>query len=357
VDTARIPIDVSWESLTRRIRIVPRVALNLRETYTVQLAPGIATATGHALGQTSLWQFTTNSLRRPEPALPLGGAGFESPFATLAWAKTDAGVGSVSYELYVDADSAVVAARGVMPRTLTRPHYLPGARWTMGARYYWAVTAVNATTGERLSGAVRAFTIVSAGTPIDSLVVDATDWSYLRWDLNEPRNRTQFCRPTDLVTGSLFVCTIRWPLRAAAGQLRLAGAVLTTAMNPSRNAAPSIWAGSADWSTCALGYPGPPFFDSESYLADGIQQGFTNQLRYESDRLTTHFEAASRVDDVYGYVLRSGSTLAYGSPTYPVPSYRPVLRLYYYRLPPAPGAPAAPAVAAAAPTAAAHPLH
>ena len=42
----------------------------------------------------------------------------------------------------------------------TEPHLVPRKRWPLGARLYWAVTAINQTSVEQIGAQVGAFTVI-----------------------------------------------------------------------------------------------------------------------------------------------------------------------------------------------------
>jgi hypothetical protein len=344
IETVRQPITVWYDPATRRIRVVPDQPLTLYETYTVELSATISTVDGHPLGQSVSWQFTVSSLLRPQPAYPPAGPGYQSPFVALTWSGPPFTDLDVSFEVYAGADSAAIAARSVAPIGVTqKKYYLPRTRWSLGTRYFWAITAANASTLDRLDGAVASFTTPPANTPIDSMVVAASEWSRLYWDAN-PQYRERVCQPESLTTGPNYSCSLRWPLSTVASTLRLAGATLWMTMMPIRSSRPNIWAVRARWGNCVLGYPGPPFVDDDAMLADGVQVPSTSLLRYESDVFTAHLEALSRLPGFFGYAMRSQGNQVYGSPNAFNVANRPVLKLYYYRTSPAPSgsAPATP---------------
>jgi len=352
LDTVRLPASLLYDASSRRLRIVPGVVLALRRTYTVEISPGVETAAGVPLGQTYFWQFTTNSLRRPLPSAPDSSALDESPYALLRWQGTEATAGGAAFELYVGTDSAAVAARGIAFFTRdTLNYHLPRNRWALGTPFYWSVTAVNKTTGERLAGPVWRFQTLPPGTPVDSLVVPAADWGVF----------CQYCGPSSRVTcntGSIaagqsypnYNNGIHWNFQSAAGR-KLAGARLTLTFNTANvgddltTYQPTIHRAVAPWAPCTYSEttPKPDLIE----LAFGVQEPGTSRERFESDRLTSHLEATVRYSGFYGYSIRTTRNISFASPANASDLTRPGLKLYYYRLPPAPASAKAPAAGTA----------
>jgi hypothetical protein len=330
LDTVRIPVTITYDVATRTIRLAPRAVLALRRTFTVELTPGVATADGRPLGQTYFWQFTTNSLRRPVVPIPASGTRDESPFALLQWIGTEPLAGTIVYEVYVGADASDVAARSAeLKHTSSRAHLLPSARWGFGALLYWSVIAINQSTGERLEGPLWSFETLPAGTPVDSMIVPGADWGHYR----HPIGAT--CGASQITSGPNYNNGMRWALRQTAGGLKLAGARLTMYRTTSGNLAsslPAIHPAFESWVPCTYS-SSTPRVDTGTELARGVQVGTSQEVRYESDAFTAHLEANERYGVVYGYSFRSAADLTYYSPF----SFfgLPVLRLYYYRTPPA----------------------
>jgi hypothetical protein len=338
VDVRYYPVTVTWDASALRIRLQPRTSIILRETYTVELSPEIRTPTGERLGQTYAWQFTTNSLRRPLALLPQDGSAAESPLAPLVWGATETSAGTIEYETWLGIDSTAIASHAISSVARGgRAHVLFSSRLALGTTYYWTVTARNLSTGERLDGEVRRFTTVSSGAPVDSLVVPAADWSFYRFDPNNSNNNRQFCGGTILTTGSTYNCAVHWRVRESAQSLRLAGAALRLRMDPIRNSLPTLWSTTDAWGECGVGFPGPPYAESDGLLADGIQVTGDGVLLYQTDRLAAHLQGIARADGFFGYLLRSSATQSYDTPTDADPARRPALTLYYYRVPPGPG--------------------
>src|SRR5262249_53118161 len=121
------------------------------------------------------FQFTTNSLRRLVYDFPLQGD-LEGPLTTVGWGGTQGPTNNLVYELYASTDSQQVLARTaplLMRSVLTR--FVPAAAWPMGSTVYWSITSENRTTHERLDASLRSFRTVDASTPLDSIVISASD--------------------------------------------------------------------------------------------------------------------------------------------------------------------------------------
>ena len=84
---------------------------------------------------------------------------------------------------------------------------------------------------------------------------------------------------------------------------------------------------------CGVGLGGPPYYETDGFLANGELVPGTNRLHFASDRLTSHLQGMARGDGFFGYMLRSNPTQGYRSPTDTVASRRPELKLFYYRDP------------------------
>ena len=130
-DTRRLPITLSWDQATRRLAITPLGGLALRQTYTVELASTLRLVDGRALGQTYAWQFTTNSLFRPQSPLPMDGRRDQSAFVALRWGGlTGSPGGPVAYEIHAGPDSAQVADPADPPLAVVATGtFVPRTRW------------------------------------------------------------------------------------------------------------------------------------------------------------------------------------------------------------------------------------
>jgi hypothetical protein len=332
LDTVRIPVTLTYDGATRTLRLAPRTLLALLRTYTVEITSGVGTAGGHPLSQAGFWQFRTNGLRRLENPTPAAGTAGESPFAFLRWGETETSAGSVVYRIHAGTDSAAIAARAPAPvRSGAEPYLVPTRPWPLGTRLYWAVTATNQTSGERLDGPVWSFETLPPGLPVDSLVVPAPEWGYYE---RTPNRVT--CRGDYVFCGASYNDGIHWSLRETAAGLKLAGArvrVYGVSNNPV-SGAPGLYPVKEPWAACAYGATTPKV--ELVKLADAVRIGLSTYAIFESDALTATLEAGARYDYVYGFSLRAGLNVGFLSPRYA--SDGPRLTLYYYRVPPAPGA-------------------
>jgi len=336
LDTVRIPVTLAYDATTRTLRLAPRTLLALLRTYTVEITREVETAAGRPLSQAGFWQFRTNGLRRLENPTPPAGTAGESPFAFLRWGETDPSAGSILYRVYAAADSAAIAARSPVPvRSGPEPYLVPARPWALGARLYWAVSATNQTTGERLDGPVWSFETLPPGLPVDSLVVPAPEWGYYQRTAN-----LTTCHGEYLYAGASYNDGVHWSLRETAAGLKLAGArirVYGIANNPV-SGQPGIYPVREPWASCAYSATIPKVENSK--LADAVRIGLSPYAIFESDALTAHLEAGARYSFVSGFSLRAGQNVGFLSPLYGSEGLR--LVLYYYRTPPAPGAAAVP---------------
>lgn len=329
VDDARIPVDVAYQADTRRIRIVPRTLLGLRQTHTVRLMPDITDQDGAKLGTTFFWQFTTNGVRRIESPLPPTGTLDESPFVRLAWSGTEAEAGPVQYRVYSGEDSVAVAAHASTYHDVTRtPRYLPRERWPLGATIYWTVVATNQVSGDHLDSPVWRVGIMPAGFPIDSLVVGADQWGYYF----RPSRRA-FCAASSIVSGPDYLCAVRYRFGNVPRDIRLAGAAVTITGGTSVPALrPALWGTLLPWvGTCGLSDAGVPV-DEDLGALGNVTTLYTSRVyfRFDADVVASHVEAAARYGDAYGYAIRSEANLSFstivGETVFP-------LRIYFYRMP------------------------
>ncbi len=343
IDTRRLPILVRWDGAHRRIVVTPLATIRLLQTYTVQLSPNLRSLSGAALGTSWSWQFTVNSVRRPTAPAPADGTAGESPFVALAWSGNGSGDGAASYEVYAGTDSAAVAARAA-PRlyagSLTR--ILPRTRWAQDRPVYWAVTSINALTGEHLRGPVWRFAAVSASLPVDSLQVPLGFSDYALRGVQG--SVLAVCQGTELVFGPSYVAGLAWNLGGVPSAIRLAGARLVLSATPGNEAslaasATGLWYTTGTWQCARINLSGTPATnEADGHLAAG-QADAPGRVRFESDTLTAHLEACVRLTGYYGYLLRASAEVHCASEADPVRG--PRLTLYYYRLPAAASALAA----------------
>ena len=319
VDSRRLPVTVVWDGATRRIVLRPADPFQLGETYTVELSPDVAGADGTLLGTRYWWQFTVAGIRRLEHPFPGSASVGESPFTPLGWDRTEASAGTVIYDVYAGDDSATVAARQLAPAgRVTRAEFVRlGAHWASGQTYYWAVTAHNQTTGERLEGPVWSFRTVPADALQDSVVVIAN-----RWGFYARNTRTSSCLGSTVNSGPNFACVVGFDLAQIRPRRRIAGARIytsTSVQNPPNSYIASTQA-RVTIDPCNFGAVGIPVADQ--VLSTRRQVG-PFLIEYRSDALTAHLAAAHYGFTVSGYYLGSDATVSYGAP--------PTLTLYFYR--------------------------
>ena len=229
VDTRRLPITVSYDPVTQRVLINASANLALFKTHTVEFEPGLRTADGDSLGQIYFWQFTTTSVRRPRAPYPPDSATGESPFAELLWQGTEITDGSIAYDLFTGTDSGAVAARTTLPTRLAAPQYLPVARWPQDVANYWSIRATNLNTGEQSEGPVWRFDPLPSSTPIDSVVVPMSHWSYGFTRSFTPFGYSPVCDPPYFWVGGMYDNLQRWDLSTQGPGTRLAGATINAA--------------------------------------------------------------------------------------------------------------------------------
>ena len=346
-DTQRLPATRTWDPATRRLRIVPTDRLGLRETYTIELSASIRFTDGTTLGQLQSWQFTTNSLRRPESPLPMNGRLDQSPFVALRWGGlTESSAGPIAYDIHAGADSLAVldpSLPAVPPLVSTTAAILvPRTRWRQDGPTYWAVHALNLATGERLIGPVWRFQTFPADAAYDSIAVGAVDWDWVESN-NTGRQR---CTEDSLVIGvrTNIISTIRWNMGVPDTNVRLTGAAIE--MTPRYYATvpavvgPSVWYAVTAFPGCSHGVPatGPPVTDetdARGKLADAIVLR-PDRIRFESDALAAHAEVTQRLGGFYGYLFRADRRRSYFGAGAGSPIVRAQLWLYIYRPPTGP---------------------
>ena len=326
LDTVRIPVELTYDGLSRTIHLKTLRRLELVRTYPVEITRGVLTAAGPPLAEAFFWQFRTNSLRHLTEQTPASGTSRESPYALMQWTRTEPSAGTIIYEVYVGDDSTLVAARSAPPaRIVAAPYYLPPRSWGLARRVYWAITATNQTTTERLVGPVWRFETLPAGLPVDSLSVspDHSGW------INIPQNRSG-CNGS-MASGPSYNDGIHWPLREQAGGLKLAGArlVITTSNINLSVIRPSIRPIPNPWTPCVFSFNSPQVVYLD--LAAGFQIGTAGRFALESESFAAHVEAAARYGVIYGFSIGSAVDASWNN--------RPAMTLYYYRVPPAPAAP------------------
>jgi hypothetical protein len=332
LDTRRISSTVTYDAATRRILIRPTVPLALLRTHTVEITPAVATAEHGTLGETFFWQFRTIGVRRPgNPAPP--GTIEQSPFVALSWTGTDLGIGVLSYDVYVGADSAAVASHAVPPFQTSSPFYLPSQSWPLAQEFYWSVVARNQTTDEHLEGPVWRFETMEAGAPIDSIILTPDYWGYYYRTA-----RRQLCN-SGLATGPDYNCAIHYPLSRLPSDIRLAGASFLITPTTQTNLAarlPVVFDSKQNWTECVISYPGPPDIGNAGLLARGqiVRFSGTDRYLFQSDTLTAFVEAAVKQPGFYGFILGSSLNTGYQTPATSGIGLAQ-LKIYYYVSPPA----------------------
>lgn len=318
-DTRRISAAVSYERLSRRIVVVPRVPLGLRLAYTVVLSGRVRAADGTALGQDYAWQFVTSSIRQASYVLPVPGQ-LASPVAALQWASPDATPGTLVFELYAGSDSAAVADRRV-PYVYRGSGglYLPRAYWPAGSNVYWAVTTEHLQTHERLVSPVTSFPVYPANAPTQDLVVRASDWGG-----QQAGNRTQYCGASVLNAGPGWIAGVRFGIGGALFPSNVARVRVRMNAVSGQSFVPSLGlsAALATWSACLFSYPLVPPADPSGPLA--LAQATSGSgLVFDSAALAAHVEATKRFPGLFGYLLTCPDGvvgLAAGSPDYEPPT-------------------------------------
>jgi hypothetical protein len=335
-DTRRLPITITCDAVTRRLRITPRDRLGLRQTYTVELASTIRSMNGTTLGQSYFWQFTTNSLRRPESPSPMDRSLQESPFVALRWGGlTESTAGVSTYEIHIGPDSVQVADPSDPPLdVLATGSFVPRTRWRQGGSNYWAVHARNTVTGERLVSPVWRFDTYPLDTPVDSVAAAVQDWDWV-----DPANARNRCTEDSLAMGPNFTSTIRWVLSPPDTAAKLAGVAIELTPRYAAVAAiagPSVWYAVSTWMGCNQSATGPPNTDeTQGKLADAVVLA-PNRIRFSSDALAAHVEASRRFGGYYGYLFRSPVRRSFYGPGAGSTVVRAVMWMYVYRPAPAP---------------------
>ena len=339
VDTRRLPISVSWDPARKRVTITPAGLLALLRTHTVEFSANLKTADGTALGTAWSWQFTTLGIRPPLSPIPADRGTGESPFVTLAWLGTDPTVGAISYNVYVGADSAAVAAHAV-PRlaSVTAASYQPSRRWVQDQPMYWLVETINATSAESYDGAVWRFDPLPSSTPIDTVFTTASDWFFGAITVGFfGSSYISRCNADSLISGNADNF-IRFGFPGLGPSVRLAGAALELPAFRGYTAAPGYFsaiAGVASTGNVCTGSPPPVVLPrAAGTIAFGeVIPG--NSFRYANDLFAAMVEGGIRRGERTSFSFSSGLRL--GLATFPAPA----IKLFVYH-------PAAAPVAAAA---------
>jgi hypothetical protein len=333
IDTRRIPMDVVYEGITRRIRVIPRAILDLSRTYTVEFSPRIQAQDGTTLGTTYFWQFTTNSLRRVRYDYPAP-TSLEGPFSSVAWSGNGPPVTGIQYDVYASTDLNAVLGRSILPVAHTPfLSFSPRHPWPLGATVYWAVDGINLATGEVLQGPVAQYQVLPEGTPVDSFTVATQDYG----GIQNSRNAPQLCTSATLSAGSLYNSGIRWLVSGTRDTLRLAGVsaelwLTVNSVGVTESAQPALWSAQNPWLACNFIFPGPPFPNTGGGLAFGHADADPSHVVFRSDTLTSFVEQMARRNAGQGFLLRAVSTINFSSPA----TRPPAMKVYYYRSPAAP---------------------
>jgi len=333
IDDVRVPVSVRWRADSNRVVVTPQQPLKLATTYTVELSPDLRTANGVALGATYWWQFTTNSLFLPGGPGPVDGAAGQSPFVALSW-RSDvlATPGGVGYDVYAGADSAAVAARAV-PRVTSVVGSLTvrPTPWPLASRTWWALTAFNLTTGERLDGPVWRFdTVDPAAARLDSVSIYATMWG---WASLVYRTRVG-CSSADFISGYGYKCGVLWAYNASQAPV-FAGARVTLWTTASyADSVPTdlpLLACTSDFATnCSFSYDGVPYVDEGRGALAWAVFPAPRQIVLESDALSAYVAEVMARGLRRGFFLRTPREVHYVSGSSIDPSVRPTLVLRYY---------------------------
>ncbi|HEV2106434.1 MAG TPA: hypothetical protein VGU27_11975, partial [Candidatus Eisenbacteria bacterium] len=234
----------------------------------------------------------------------------EGPLSALGWGGNGPPVATIAYDVYVGTDSALVDTRQVPPQPRTPfVQLLPAARWPLGAVFYWAVTAVQLQTGERLNGALRRFRTLPADTPVDSLTLAVGAWG----GASRTNASLQRCSLNAIFSGPDFTAGVEWDLAPLPAGSRLAAARLVLHTAPAyaaqlAAAAPQVFAPQNPWLACACGFPGPPYHDPTGFLANGVPGPDPLAVQFASDRLAAFLEAEE------SGLLSGGTTFASNVP-------------------------------------------
>lgn len=306
IDDARHPITARYDAATRRIVITPLAPLALRTVYTVELSTQVRTVDGVPFPRTYFWQFSTNSLHRPAVPVPADGTTGESPFVTLLWSGNTDSPDGVRYQIYAGADSARVAARGdsAIGVSVETERCMPRVRWAEGARTWWSLRLSNLTTGEVVDGPVWRFDTLGPGlAPVDSTVVDPSEWGYQLTNINRG------CSSSLIITGNIALMRFL-PTALAGSNARLAGMRLvmntTTGFPIPPAGAITIWGLAGPYQACGtIWNTTPPSGDTSLGALAAVRPDSGTVVVFQSDAFTAHFEDVQR-HGYLGYVLVSG---------------------------------------------------
>jgi len=334
LDGQRIPITVSYDTTLQRVTLKPRVVLDLQRTYTVEFSTAVKGADGAPLPSGVFYQFTTNSLRRPTYDFPLAPS-LEGPVATLGWGGTQGPTNNIVYELYASTDSnAVLARTAPMLARNVFTRFVPSAAWPMGATLYWAVTAVNLTTNERLAGSMVSFQTLDTSTPLDSITIPARDHGG-----RAPTGFTQQqCGLQSFSTGGSFNGAVHWDVGQLPATARLQSVsvklnIWSADTSTVEGTQPALWMAQNEWLACSMNAPGPPFAELTGFLADATTEDSKTAV-FSSDRLAGLLEAQLRGRGLlYGTLVKASHVVSFHSTLSGDFASRPSAVVRFYRSP------------------------
>ena len=334
LDGQRLAIDVSYDGITRRVFLRPRVTLALQRTYTAEFSPSIKGLDGTPLPEGVFFQFTTNSLRRVTYDFPVEDA-LEGRVTALGWAGTIGAQSNIFHEVYASEDSAAVVQRTapILQRTVfTR--FVAASVWRPGSRVWWAVTSENLVTRERENGPLRSFRVLDDAVLIDSLVVRLQDFG---GGTVQNRN-TQFCASQLLPCGPSFNGALHWNFGVLPANARIVDVRMRLWFSDGSSGLfpttlPAVWLAQNDWSACAVGAPGPPFNETSGLLASAYTVD-ASEMGFQSTRLAAFAEAAMRRRTfVYGTLIRMQANANVHSPNSNDQAKVPLMVVRFQRLP------------------------
>jgi Bacterial Ig-like domain len=297
LDTQRIPISVTWDGATRRVVIRPLTPMTYARTHTVEFASTLRTADGGTLTGGYTWQFRVVGAADPAPIWPASGVVNESPVVMLEWRGTDTAAGALRYEIHAGTDSSAVATRsGPILATTTSPDRVTPANWPLGTTIYWAVTAINASTGDMRTGAMASFTTLPVGTAVTTQRVPLLDWGYVG------TGRPASCG-VGLTVRPDYLTTMRWNLRGRHPDWRLASVSLELGVDDTLGNV-RLWGTRDSWQPCSMTPGGPPSREPAWGSGPGTGVG-KGRLRFGSVALASIAEAITRGRAVDGFIVTS----------------------------------------------------
>ena len=311
LDTQRVSCAISYEPAPRRIRLRPRVTLQLQRTYTVEFAADLQALDGTSLGERRFFQFKTNSLRRPTYSYP-DSLAREGPLVMMGWGGNGGVSNQMIHEVYASTDSAAVANRTIPAlQRGTALAFLPRLAWPRGARVHWSVTTENVLTGERLAGRPMAFDTYPEGWAVDSVTWAMSDYGGSR--LQTPR--IQYCNSTTQFAGPGHSLAMHFRgAPAALANAPIVSARLYMPLQPGFSDSLLVnplgaWQTLSDFVACSFGWPGPPFPEVNGFLgvAEPCETPALAMLR--SDGIGAWLEQSARGRGLHGIQWIAGRTI------------------------------------------------